>query len=136
MWLFTPHGFFSVVVDPSSKQKRLIVRGRRRKDLTRLAADMPGPIPEVLVHAGTDYEFRFFVTREHFAQWMNRWILEGLGYTNFKNTVAEADPERAHLYSEVWWTMARGLGASPVDRTADTIGPGLAKAHPRGDAHE
>jgi hypothetical protein len=99
MWLFTPKGFYSVVVhrdDPN----RLLVRARTREDLEALREQIPDL--ELVEDEHADYHWRTIVDR---MQWFGALvrIAEDIDYDNFKDAVRrEQGPERAALYGRVW----------------------------------
>ena len=118
MWLFTKHGFFSVVcarqgdgryhrsIDPG----RLMVRARVRSHLERLKERFPELLErcEIVEFAGTDYAHRFFVDN---ATWTN--VIAALNaeidYDNFKGKVAEHQGSSGADYvtalHDVWSVM-------------------------------
>lgn len=104
MWVFTKDGYFSTVVHRESEEI-VIVRARCRDDLTRFAANVErvewtdDPL-EIFHTPQADYPYRIICHRD---AWINYLILsaQDMDYDNFKN----ANPERAKVYSEVWWTL-------------------------------
>ncbi|MFM8222112.1 MAG: hypothetical protein ACKOJF_24640 [Planctomycetaceae bacterium] len=118
MWLFTKHGFYSVVcarqedgghgqpVDP----ERVMVRARRREHLAALRARFPDLLDgsEILESTGTDYAFRLFAPKATWAQVM-LGLAEELDYDNFKSKVARhqgrAGRDYEHALHEVWSVM-------------------------------
>jgi hypothetical protein len=111
MWLFTEHGFMSVVAHRDNA-KLLLVRFRTRKDaraildgLTSWERDTKRAAPKrkVISTPDADYPFRFIVGRERFANFLSASIRAGLRYTNFKSVVATVQGiERAETYHEIW----------------------------------
>lgn len=122
MWLFTRHGFLSVVknVDSKSQSDELLVRARVRHDLELLAAFILGmnrsraTILETPFH---DYPFRLLTSRTTLSRYMKSHI-DNIQYPNFKGAVAEDDPARAEVYTDVW-SILRG------DATALGVGEGV-----------
>ena len=117
-WVFTRHGFFSVVcarqgdgkhgqlVDPD----RIMVRARIRGHLEVLQGRFPDLLGGCDIHeyAGTDYAFRLFVQKD---AWVG--VLAGLAeetdYDNFKSEVARHQGRDGAAYErslhEVWSVM-------------------------------
>ena len=120
MWLFTKHGFFSVVCARQGDGKRgrpidttrLMVRARVRGHLEALKERWPdqlGPC-DVRTFVGTDYAFRIFVDKHAWSRVLSELALE-TDYDNFKSAVgrhqgpAGAPYERA--LHDVWDVMHR-----------------------------
>jgi hypothetical protein len=105
MWVFTRHGFFSVVAgDPAPDGMPLVmVRARVRADLERLAeSEQLGPILE---WPGRDYPYRVIVPRDTWARLMFE-AASDIDYSNFKGmTARELGHARAGLYHDVWDVM-------------------------------
>lgn len=104
MWVFTRHGFLSIVAlndsDPGwTGPDRLLVRARFDGHLEAL---FPGAHIEETRTA--DYRFRARVERETVAQRLANEVLE-MAYTNFKNAVPEAGYHAT--LSQVWSLVAR-----------------------------
>ena len=113
MWLFTRHGFYSVVSakanggkGPGLDANLMMVRGRRREELEALRenfAELKGV--ETVVDAGTDYRYRMFLPR---AVWVKvaAELAEGIDYGNFKGEAARATGgDYAHALHDVWDVM-------------------------------
>lgn len=107
MWIFSRHGFFSVVrADPDEiGQQQVMVRARVRADLERLIAEGLLRGAEILEWPGRDYPYRVIVHRDEWAETMQE-IAYDIDYRNFKATVGDTDgPARAALYARVWGEM-------------------------------
>ena len=120
MWVFTKHGFFSVVcarqgdggrgrpVDPD----RVMVRARVRGHLEALKARFPESLGrcDVQEFAGADYAFRIFVAKRAWSQAL-AGLAEETDYDNFKSEVARHQGPAGAAYErslhEVWSVMNR-----------------------------
>jgi hypothetical protein len=102
MWLFTPTGFLSIVVD-RDEPGRLLVRARARADLDAFCARTgSGPVLET---PDRDYRFRVCVTADVVADDVAAQA-RAIDYGNFKAAVAERQGrERADVYERVWSVM-------------------------------
>ena len=118
MWLFTKHGFFSVVcarqgdgrrgrpVDTTRLMERASVRGH----LEALKNRWPGDLGqcEIQTFAGTDYAFRMFVDKAVWSRVLAGLVLD-TGYDNFKSAVArhqgDAGSSYEHALHDVWSVM-------------------------------
>lgn len=102
MWVFTQTGFVSAV-ESDKEEGKLNVRARDRQSLETLADLANVGIVESPPYR--DYEYRVFVTREQFAEWM-RLNIEFLDYSNFKNRVWDTLGDTYHdACSDVWSVM-------------------------------
>ena len=97
MWLFTKHGFFSVVCARQGDGKhgrpidttRLMVRARVRGHLETLRKRWPDHLGlcDIRTSAGSDYAFRMFVDKHAWSRVISELALE-TDYDNFKSEVA------------------------------------------------
>lgn len=101
MWVFTQDGYVSAVASDKDRDK-LVVRARDRESLEMLS-EMTGQ--ELVELPGRDYEYRLFVDRGVF----NEWLLvqaDGVDYTNFKNRIWQTRGDVFHdACSAVWGAM-------------------------------
>lgn len=98
MWVFTKHGFYSIVEDRSAPGN-LLVRSRARGDIRSLLGIRTAP--EYTPDA--DYAFRASVPRPALATALLEAVAD-IDYDNFKNAVV--DEERVPFYLRVWQVMA------------------------------
>ena len=113
MWLMTTRGFFSVVQHFDDAEK-VLIRTRALEDLESLCelADMVLDDPAgsgfsadaIIEMEEADYRYRLIADSEAWAEVM-RALMAEVTYPNFKNAVTERDPDRAHIYTEVWATL-------------------------------
>jgi hypothetical protein len=120
MWLFTKHGFFSVVCarhgDGTQGQPidtaRLMVRARVRGHLEALKERCPDHLglSEISTFAGTDYAFRMFVDTQVWSRVLSELALE-TDYDNFKRQVTRHQGAAGVPYEQalhdVWAVMYR-----------------------------
>lgn len=105
MWLFTVHGFYSVV---SHDVGHVLVRSRCRTHLQNLI-DRYGPEePDcwaIVVWPNTDCQYRMIVPQ---AQWADvvAQMVHAIDYTNFKAKVGHAGVY-GRLLHEVWTVVDR-----------------------------
>jgi hypothetical protein len=120
MWLFTKHGFFSVVCARQGDGRqgqpidttRLMVRARVRAHLEELRErwpDLLGPC-EIQTSAQADYAFRIFVDKDVWSRVLSKLALE-TDYDNFKSEVARhqgnVGRRYEHALHDVWRVMHR-----------------------------
>ena len=103
MWIFTKHGFFSIVANGDD----FVVRARDRWHLEKLKHRfelLKGcPIDE---KSGTDYPCRIYVQRQAWLEVLVRLGSE-VNYTNFKKEVGTKDAMYSRAVAAVWAIMAR-----------------------------
>lgn len=109
MWIFTTHGYISVVAH-RDQPGDLLIRARRAEHLQAL-------FPDTQVHCTprADYRYRATVPRETF---LGRMLghLATIDYTNFKAAIPDADYHDAA--TEVWQVMHRiQPGSNPYKTT-------------------
>jgi hypothetical protein len=118
MWIFTKHGFFSVVCarqgegdrDQGTDTARVMVRARVRGHLEALRKRWPEHLGacEIRTFGGTDYAFRLFVDKHTWSRVLSELALE-TDYDNFKAEVArqQAGSPYEHALHGVWSVMYR-----------------------------
>ena len=110
MWLFTKIGFFSVVKDRRNANN-VIVRSRSKEDITAFSNTAFTKVARkkgkgnVLHTPEADYPYRVVMSQADFGMWAHKAALE-LDYDNFK---ASVPPERARVYHDVWFMLARAF---------------------------
>lgn len=108
MWIITNAGFYSAVQDKDDADV-LSVRTRDRES-AQIAIDSLemwfGESCVIREGEGTDYPYRFSVSRANFALWAAQEIAEYINYTNFK---ASAKNARGEVWEKalmnVWMDM-------------------------------
>lgn len=111
MWLITEDGFASVVAH-RERPDHLLVRARARADLESLcqvaSEEGLGGLDPVGIFSleNADYRWRLEVRRDDFAALASAMVGR-INYDNFKSRVARKDPDRAHLYMDVWSALHR-----------------------------
>jgi hypothetical protein len=107
MWLFTRHGFYSVV-RATEEVGCVQVRARISDDLERLrafaASRLGATLPEIISTVHADYAYRLVVPHPLWVK-ISAALAEDIDYGNFKSEVhLEADRDAAYL--EVWSAMS------------------------------
>ena len=118
MWLFTKHGFYSVVCARQGDgrhgqpvdENRVMVRARLRSHLEAIQQRFPDLLGDAEIQAfpATDYAFRLFTPK---ATWtaVAAALAEEIAYDNFKAEVAREQGRAGAAYEsalhEVWEVM-------------------------------
>lgn len=104
MWVMFNDAFLSIVDKDAAYHggsgpcgQHLTVRARVRGDIEKVF-----PAAMVKEGGGTDYAFRAIIHREVVAQALADRVM-GLGYSNFKGSVADKD--RHDTYMKIWDVM-------------------------------
>lgn len=112
MWIMTTGGFYSAV-QKGSDTAVLTVRTRNR-DAAQIAVDaietLFGETCTITVGEGTDYPYRFEVSRENFALWVADEVRSYLSYPNFKSAVSATWGEKsgyARALNGTWFEMLK-----------------------------
>jgi len=96
MWVFTKHGFISIVT--TKKKKKFAIRARNKDHLVALLPDV-----KIIETTDSDYRFRCILTAKEFSTFWEE-LQKTITYQNFKNEVTN------HLYHtaliDVWVVMA------------------------------
>ena len=112
MWLFTQHGFTSIVQDKDDANY-LFVRFRCKEDADSFVAFIQEAIPGVqgfcvpIQTPDRDYHWRIRVTRDVVKAMMVAMV-DKLNYTNFKDRIhTQNNHNRDEAYMETWSAMYR-----------------------------
>tara|TARA_Y100001951_G_C11281111_1_gene265425 strand:+ start:252 stop:704 length:453 start_codon:yes stop_codon:yes gene_type:complete len=93
MWIFTNHGFYSIVKDNSSKDK-LLVRARRREHL-----EVWFDSSRVTYSPKRDYQYRVKASNEEVSDLLFHSTAD-ITYTNFKYSIT--DPTLSRMAGVLW----------------------------------
>jgi hypothetical protein len=96
MWTFLKSGFYSAVQDRDDPAL-LLVRCRAKADMEATGWSFDET-------EDADYRYRARVPKAVYADFMAGAVMD-IDYPNFKDAVAERAPDRAKLYTEVWWIL-------------------------------
>ena len=105
MWLFTKHGFVSIVENLHNPET-LLERARVRKDLENFVETLKaidGKDRWIAETPAADYGYRIVAEKGVVADAVAA-STRGIDYSNFKNAV-HGDPSRDNAYFEVWAAM-------------------------------
>ena len=113
MWIFSKHGFYSIVecqgLAADTAEPTYLVRGRVRTDLEslKLVAKLSG---KLVNKAGADYEWRIRIDTPELFRVMHA-LGESIDYPNFKAKIATVPSMRLRvsIYSEVWQVLRDSL---------------------------
>ena len=110
MWLFTKHGFYSVVANTKPGESGLLVRAREVGHLNALCDRLGWPRSRVLETPANDYRFRVMVSEKEWAK-AAASLTGDIDYGNFKGECGErareGDLDSAYVKTlgKVWQAM-------------------------------
>jgi len=114
MWVFTTHGFYSVVCT-SDDHSVVLIRARDSGSLEKLidflnegaVADRCYTNENIIVTPYRDYPYRIAALRTDWVQYLERYAYEEMTYPNFKSACGKAGMDVAQLRAlgDVWQTM-------------------------------
>lgn len=90
MWLCLNKGFLSIV----RKGDCFVVRSRVKDHISSYF-----PMNEILENLGTDYQFRTFITKKEFEDFL-KIIPDEISYDNFKDSVEDGKLHK--FYGDIW----------------------------------
>lgn len=99
MWVYTKHGFFSIVQDKDD-EGYLIVRARVKGDI-----EFYFDARQVKETENSDYRYRIRLHREIVNTWLYEAV-DDIDYTNFKAAAGMQDNRRSEYYGLIWSIMA------------------------------
>lgn len=99
MWVFLSNSFLSIVKIRSLPKGRLLVRARRRGDISRVF-----PKVRILKTPNRDYAWRAVVSQKAVAAALTNQVM-AIDYSNFKDSVGIRDYARHAAYLRVWSAM-------------------------------
>jgi hypothetical protein len=119
MWIFTKYGFVSIACaskhNGNIDEDTVMVRARSRQHLLNLKERFPdtelGKV-EIIVSAGTDYEYRLIVPKVVWASILSELAIEQT-WSNFKNeasrfaTQKKMIPGYVDALHDIWSVMRR-----------------------------
>lgn len=113
MWVVSRYGFFSAVCHRDDEEQ-VLVRARSREDLENLCELAKGWVREpdvkafeadqIIEMSNADYRYRLIVSADGWRE-ICIAMCDEMDYPNFKNAIGEDDPERAHVYLDVWTAL-------------------------------
>lgn len=106
MWIFSQHGFYSVVADRDQPDRHL-VRARIQGDLENLKR-LAGISAEIVATPDADYACRIYVTAPEYQRIMTA-LANTVDYPNFKSQVGKRPDQagRTEVYHRIWAEAAQ-----------------------------
>jgi|GEM_PF-1830818 len=106
MWMFTKHGFFSIVLS-SANPKNVAIRARAVKDLEALREAFPQILDEeIILTPDRDYYARILIATTDLPELMAQ-LGEDIDYPDFKSELkrSHTQDDKLPLLNELWRTM-------------------------------
>lgn len=107
MWLFTRHGFYSVVRDTYSRDRdHMAIRARDREHLENLGKLVDSG--RIIETPEADYRWRIVVPRRVWLERIMPALAEDVEYTNFKKSVPNDTYDVGNwILHDMWETLYR-----------------------------
>ncbi|UCD33053.1 MAG: hypothetical protein JSW04_01670 [Desulfobacterales bacterium] len=109
MWVFNKDGFFSAVFDRYCNRGELMIRSRRKEDLSRLCKKLRGYCDDaqILETKRADYRYRMKISKHMWADYLTNCAFD-VDYANVKdNIISAGDDLRKDAYYQVWIALYR-----------------------------
>lgn len=112
MWLFTQHGFYSIVADRKLPGRHMI-RARVRLDLENLKK-LAGITEAIQVTPDADYKYRLSIEAATLIRLMNV-LANTVDYPNFKGRIGQRPDQagRSATYHRIWAEAATMQSTTP-----------------------
>tara|TARA_R100001443_G_scaffold81895_2_gene88923 strand:+ start:28129 stop:28587 length:459 start_codon:yes stop_codon:yes gene_type:complete len=94
MWVFTNHGFYSIVRILDTNPEEFWIRSRRKEHLTTYFSE-----ERIIYTHATDYQYRVTINREELIDLFTH-LPQEIDYTNFKDSIKDVELKDAAHY--VW----------------------------------
>ena len=94
MWLFTNHGFYSIVKILDTNPEEFWIRSRRKEHLTTYFSE-----ERIICTHATDYQYRVTINKEELIDIFTH-LPQEIDYTNFKDSIQDKELKDAAHY--VW----------------------------------
>ena len=128
MWIFTKHGFYSVVKKDCGEDE-LLVRSRQKADLLRLGKKLGIEVP-IQDGVGSDYRYRTVLKKVDLAKYLTETVSE-LDYDNFKAMLPKCDLRRHAAYFGCWEALLSLQETSPKRKADNNLDRGRIKQSKR-----
>jgi len=94
MWVFTNHGFYSIVKILDTNPEKFWIRSRRKEHLNTYFSE-----ERILESNGSDYQYRVEISKEELSEIFS-YLPQEIDYTNFKDSIK--DKPLHHAAKLVW----------------------------------
>lgn len=107
MWLFTTHGFFSVVRESTRPMANVVIRARDDRHLDKLLTHVgQSDLTHRIIHTtDSDYPYRVIVPKHTWTAISER-LSDDIDYTNFKEKVGRRNQRYSDVLHLVWAMVA------------------------------
>ena len=94
MWVFTNHGFYSIVKILDTNPEKFWIRSRRKEHLNTYFSE-----ERIIESNGSDYQYRVEISKEELSEIFS-YLPQEIDYTNFKDSIK--DKPLHHAAKLVW----------------------------------
>lgn len=116
MWLFTNHGFYSIVKILDTNPEEFWIRSRRKEHLTTYFSE-----ERIIYTHATDYQYRVTINKEELIDIFTH-LPQEIDYTNFKDSIKDIELKDAahHVWHDVFGVLDEREGALGFSQTQRT----------------
>ena len=112
MWVFTNHGFYSIVRILDTNPEKFWIRSRRREHLNTYFSE-----ERIIESYGSDYQYRVEINKEELSEIFS-YLPEEIDYSNFKDSIK--DKHLHHAAKLVWLGVYGALDEREGSMAVDT----------------
>lgn len=119
MWVFTNHGFYSIVRILDTNPEKYWVRSRRKEHLTTYFSE-----ERILYTHATDYQYRVELDKEELDDIFSNLPNE-IDYTNFKDSIKNIELKDAahHVWHDIYGVLDEREGTMGISQEERTRSP-------------
>lgn len=119
MWLFTNHGFYSIVKILDTNPEEFWIRSRRKEHLTTYFSE-----ERIICTHATDYQYRVTINKEELIDIFSH-LPQEIDYTNFKDSIQDKELKDAahYVWHDIYGVLDERKGTMGFSQTQRTWTP-------------
>ena len=119
MWVFTNHGFYSIVRILDTNPEKYWVRSRRKEHLTTYFSE-----ERIIYTHATDYQYRVTINKEELIDIFTN-LPQEIDYTNFKDSIHDKELKDAahYVWHDIFGVLDERKGTMGISQEERTRSP-------------
>ena len=119
MWVFTNHGFYSIVKILDTNPEEFWIRSRRKEHLTTYFSE-----ERIICTHATDYQYRVTINKEELIDIFTH-LPQEIDYTNFKDSIQDKELKDAahYVWHDIFGVLDERKGTMGFSQTQRTGTP-------------
>ena len=119
MWVFTNHGFYSIVKILDTNPQEFWIRSRRKEHLTTYFSE-----ERIIYSHATDYQYRVTINKEELIDIFTH-LPEEINYTNFKDSIHDKELKDAahYVWHDIYGVLDERKGTMGISQEERTRSP-------------